>query len=125
MDKEIAPKQTRKLSPKIRVCCLPNEKRKIEKKAAVAGLSTSSYVRNAALGCSIKSIQDHEDVLKMMRLRGDLGKAGGLLKLWLKDDPKVSFFDQRHIEELYNRIEATRADISGLIADVSEKIKRQ
>lgn len=125
MNKEPAPKPTRKLKPKIQVWCSPDEKLAIEKKAADAGLSASSYVRNAALGHSIKSVQVHEDVLKMMQLRGDLGRVGGLLKLWLTDDPKVKGFDRRHIAELYNKMEATRADISDLIADVSEKIKRQ
>jgi hypothetical protein len=61
----------------------PGERLTIESKASAAGLSVSSYLRAAALGQRIESALDQRAILDLLKLNGDQGRLGGLLKLWL------------------------------------------
>jgi hypothetical protein len=71
----------------INVWATPEEREKIEKLAAATGLPVSVYLRTLGLGFEPKSILDAERVGELMRACGDLGRLGGLLKLWLTDRP--------------------------------------
>lgn len=82
-------KVTRKNSPPIKVYCFPEEKIDIENQALASGLSASTYLRNVGLGYQIKGILDHQRVDDMAKINADLGRLGGLLKLWLTNDEKL------------------------------------
>ena len=49
---------------------------------------------------------------------GDLGRLGGLLKLWLTDDPRTARFGDATILALLGRIEATQDEMSRLMKSV-------
>ncbi|RJY51018.1 conjugal transfer transcriptional regulator TraJ [Veillonella atypica] len=85
-------KPTRKGSPPIKVYCLPDERRAIEEKAAAAGMSLSAYLLAVGQGYKITGVVDYEHVRELARINGDLGRLGGLLKLWLTDDPRTARF---------------------------------
>jgi hypothetical protein len=70
----------------IKVHCLPGERNTIRQKAEQCGLSASAYLR--ALGCHYepKSLLDHRAVADLIRINGDQGRLGGLLKMWLSRD---------------------------------------
>ncbi len=61
----------------------PEERLAIESKAQAAGLTVSSYLRNAALSRPISSTADQQAFLGLLKVNADLGRLGGLLKLWL------------------------------------------
>jgi hypothetical protein len=61
----------------------PGERTAIEARANAAGLSVSAYLRAAALGRRIESALDQRAILDLLKLNGDQGRLGGLLKLWL------------------------------------------
>lgn len=82
-------KLSRRDHPPIKVYCLPGEKRQIETSASAAGLSLSNYLLNVGLGYQVTGIVDHERVQELLRINGDLGRLGGLLKLWLTDDVRT------------------------------------
>lgn len=95
----------------------------INKKAESHGLNTSSYLRNIGMNYPVKSIVDREAILSLIKTNGDLGKLGGLFKLWLikNNEEKDPFSDQRtfkNIDELVDEIEAlmkiTRSQVMGL-----------
>ena len=48
----------------------------------------------------------------------DLGRLGGLLKLWLTDDPRTARFGDATILALLGRIEATQDEMSRLMKSV-------
>ncbi len=81
---------TRKTQAPIKVYCLPNERAEIEAMARNSGHSVSTYLRLVGQGYRVASIVDFEHVQKLAKVNGDLGRLGGLLKLWLADDVKLS-----------------------------------
>jgi hypothetical protein len=56
-------------------------------------------MRRLALGYRPESIVDSRTMLELMRVRGDLGRLGGLLKLWLVEQPGAGApeMDVRHV----------------------------
>jgi len=79
---------------------LPDEEAAIKKMAASTGLSVAAYLRNISLGYQVRSILDNKRVEELARINGDLGRLGGLLKLWLTNDPRVAQYSSRLIHAL-------------------------
>src|ERR1700756_913501 len=65
----------------------PEERATIERLAATTGLSVSAYLRTLGLAYEPKSILDAKSVRDLLKACGDLGRLGGLLKLWLVEKP--------------------------------------
>ena len=113
-------KTTRRRSPPIKVYCLPEERRQIEAKANAAGLSLSTYLLKVGSGCQIHGIADQKQVEELARINGDLGRLGGLLKLWLTDDQRTAEVGKATIRAVLARIEATQDQM----AEVMNRIIR-
>ena len=111
-------KATRKGSPPIKVYCLPEERRQIEANANASGLSLSTYLLNVGVGYQIRGIVDHKQVEELARINGDLGRLGGLLKLWLTDDERTAEFGKATIRAVLSRIEATQDQMIQLMKKV-------
>ena len=111
-------KITRKNSPPIKVYCLPEERELIESLSVQAGLSISTYLREVGQGYRIQGITDVEQVRELVRVNGDLGRLGGLLKLWLSNDAKVANVGVNTILAVLNRIEATQDQMSSLMESI-------
>lgn len=69
----------------LRVVVNDHERERIEAMAKMAGLSLSAYLRTAGLNHPIRSTLDYDAIMELIRLHADLGRVGGLLKLWLAD----------------------------------------
>src|SRR5580704_12590128 len=65
----------------------PEERAEIERLAASAGLAVAVYLRTLGLAYEPKSVLDAERVGDLLKACGDLGRLGGLLKLWLVEKP--------------------------------------
>lgn len=102
-------KQTRKGSNPIRVWVTPEEKAQIEANAKQTGHSTSSYLRSLGLGYAPKSIIDNQQVMELAKINGDLGRLGGLLKLWLTNDSRTARFGENVIRSALARVEDTQS----------------
>ncbi|WP_417519322.1 conjugal transfer transcriptional regulator TraJ [Marinobacter sp.] len=111
-------KVTRKSSPPIKVYCLPEEKRSIELQAERAGMSAARYLREVGQGYQIKGVVDFEQVRELARINGDLGRLGGLLKLWLTDDIRTAQFGRSTILAVLRRIEATQEEMGKVMTKV-------
>ncbi|WHQ44354.1 conjugal transfer transcriptional regulator TraJ [Alcaligenes faecalis] len=109
---------TRKGSTPIKVYCLPEERALIEKNAAAAGLSLSAFLLAVGQGYEVKGITDYERVRELARINGDLGRLGGLLKLWLTDDVRTAKFGEATILALLGRIEATQDEMGRVMKAV-------
>ncbi len=109
---------TRKGSPPIKVYCLPEERELIEANAKMAGISVARYLRDVGQGYQVKGVMDYHYVRELVRVNGDLGRLGGLLKLWLTDDPRTAHFGDATILALLARIEATQDEMSRLMKSV-------
>lgn len=112
-------KQTgRKRRQHLRVPVFPEEKEEIERQARQAGLSVARYLREVGQGYEIKGITDYERVRELARINGDLGRLGGLLKLWLTDDVRTAKFGEATILALLGRIEATQDEMGRVMKTV-------
>ncbi|WP_045226978.1 conjugal transfer transcriptional regulator TraJ [Methyloterricola oryzae] len=109
---------TRKNSPPIKVYCLPDERRQIETNADRVGLALSSYLLTLGLGYEPRGVVDGEKVDELMRINGDLGRLGGLLKLWLTDDARAAMLGDSTIRALLSKIEDTQDLMTDAIRSV-------
>ncbi|BCB08881.1 OriT-binding protein, TraJ [Vreelandella venusta] len=109
---------TRKNSTPLKVYCLPEERELIESNARQAGLSVACYLREVGQGYQVNGVMDYEYVRELVRVNGDLGRLGGLLKLWLTDDVRTAHFGAATILSLLGRIEATQEEMSQVLKSV-------
>lgn len=113
---------TRKGCPPIYVYCLPDEKTQIEAMAKATGHSASSYLRTVGQGYPVHSILDFERVQELAKVNGDLGRLGGLLKLWLTDDAKLAAFGMAQMSKtivgVLEEIRTNQAAIREVMAQV-------
>lgn len=101
-------KATRKNSAPVKVYCLPTERAELEGLAASAGKSLSSYLLHVGLGYRVPGILDNKRVEELAKINGDLGRLGGLLKLWLTNDERTEQFSASTIRALLAKIEGTQ-----------------
>jgi hypothetical protein len=109
--KEEKPKEkkpTRKGNTPIYVWVTPDEKAAIEEFARQTGRSTSGFLRMLGLGYEPRSIVDNDRVEELAKINGDLGRLGGLLKLWLTNDVRTARFGEATIRAALTRIEDTQ-----------------
>lgn len=102
----------------IRVPVFPEEKALIEQQAKAAGRSTASYLREVGQAYPIRGIVDQEQVRELARINGDLGRLGGLLKLWLTDDRRTAQFGESTVRSVLQKIEATAGELGGVMMKI-------
>ena len=102
----------------IKVYCYPDERQTIEQQAHSTGLSKSSYLLRVGMGYPIRSIVDHHQVEEMVKINGDLGRLGGLLKLWLSNEKSVGGIDARTIRDTLKKIDRTQDQMLALMQRV-------
>lgn len=112
-------KQTdRKRRQQLRVPVFPNEKELIEENARAAGMSVARFLREVGQGYKVQGVTDYERVRELARINGDLGRLGGLLKLWLTDDVRTAKFGVPTILTLLGRIESTQDEMGRVMKAV-------
>jgi hypothetical protein len=111
-------KQPTRKARQLRVPVLPDEEAAIKRMAASAGLPVAAYLRNVGLGYQVRGILDNKRVEELARINGDLGRLGGLLKLWLTDDPRTARFGESTIRALLSKIEDTQDNMHQVMQSV-------
>lgn len=66
-------------------------------------------------GYRVQGVTDDENVRELVRVKGDLGRLGGLLKLWLIDEARTARFGVETILALLGKIEATQDKMGGIM----------
>lgn len=92
----------------LRVPVLEEEKVIIEQNAKKAGLAVAAYLRNLGLGYRITGIVDNHKVEELIHINADLGRLGGLLKMWLANEDRAKRFGKAHILNILERIDKTQ-----------------
>lgn len=111
------PAATRK-ARHLRVPVLPAEEAQIKRLAAAAGLSVAAYLRKVGLGYRLQGILDHRRVEELARINGDLGRLGGLLKLWLTNDERTAAFGEATIRAVLAKIADTQDEMHAVMRAV-------
>src|SRR5690348_12601891 len=83
---------------------LPEEAQAIKDQARAVGLPVAAYLRNVGLGIEVKSILDYQRIGELARINGDLGRLGGLLKLWLTNDERLRRINASELRAVLEKI---------------------
>lgn len=127
----MAPKKkkdkTQNRTSRIEIRLSIEELKSLTEKAESHGLNTSTYLRSLGMNYPIKSIVDRQAITALLKVNADLGKLGGLFKLWLikNNGEKDPFSDQRtfkNIDELVDEIEALMKLMRIEAADLMGKV---
>lgn len=70
------------------------------------------------LGYPVLGKLDHRNVEELIRINGDLGRLGGLLKLWLTNDERTAAFGESTVRGLLAKIEATQDELRTVVRSV-------
>ncbi len=70
-------------------------------------MSDSAYLRALGLDMPVKSTLDQEAILELARINGDLGRLGGLLKMWLTNQDRA--VNETRIMTLMASLEETQS----------------
>jgi hypothetical protein len=101
----------------LRVVVSASERAGIEQRARAAGLSVSAYLRTVGLNRQTRAMLDYEAARELVRVAGDQGRLGGLLKLWLSERPGQGA-SAAEVRGLLARIEALQAKLAEVVSRV-------
>lgn len=113
----------RKRTRGVHVRLLPDEEVVVIANASNAGLSAAGLMRALATGYQPKSVLDHKHIIELIRLRGDLGRVGGLLKWWLSEDQSLSSRRRREVNRLRDTIIANQRELHLTIEKIKTSLK--
>jgi hypothetical protein len=99
----------------LNVWVTPGERAQIQQLAATTGMSVSAFLRSLGLGYQPKSKADSEHVRQLLAACGNLGRLGGLLKLWLVEKPGQGV-PENDVRRLLNQIGDLRLAIVDKVA---------
>ncbi|MDH5408752.1 MAG: conjugal transfer protein TraJ [Gammaproteobacteria bacterium] len=88
---------------------LPAEEAEIKSKAQDTGLSVAEYLRNLGLGYHVPSVIDNRQVDSLLKINGDLGRLGGLIKLWLTNDERTKLIGKAQLHLTLDSIQNTQS----------------
>ena len=95
-----------------------NEYKIITEKAQAHNQNTSTYLRNLSMNYPVKSMVDRQAVTALLKVNGDLGKVGGLFKMWLMRNGEYK--DDFSGERTYKDIDALVNELQGLMRSLRE-----
>jgi hypothetical protein len=114
--------KTRRESTPVKVWVTPQEKETIAAKAAAHSLSASAYLRQLGLALAVQSTVDQRTVLELVAINADLGRLGGLIKMWLTNDRSFESLSgqalQRKLEGVLNQVRALQKQMSDRLQDL-------
>lgn len=91
----------------------PEEFGEIQASAAKAGLSLSTFCKRVCLGYTVPSLEHQEARLELRRLKGDLGRLGGLLKQALANGA-----DRLTIHKLLHELDARQREVQAAVGRI-------
>ena len=95
------------------------EAQAIAAQARGVGMSVGAYLRAVGAGYQPRAVVDRDRIDAMLKINGDLGRLGGLLKLWLSDDAKLNQFDRGQVRQAIlaalRRIDENQGTLLGVI----------
>ena len=122
LENEMDKKSSRQRIRRFQVLLLPTEAVAIKSHAANCGVSVSAYLRELGLHYKPKTILDYKAAIQLAKVNGDLGRLGGLLKMWLTNDERLTFLGKEQgvvrINGLLDEIQSTQCLLLELVKKV-------
>ena len=108
----------RQRTDRVHVRLTPDETRVVQANAGNTGLSPAGLMRTLAVGHQPISVIDSKHIIKLIRLHADLGRNGGLLKLWLSEDQSITLHHRREINQLRDTMLANQTEMRTVIDNI-------
>ena len=104
MRTSIDPQKRRDIKITIRVN--QDEQEKLILNSTNHGLKIPGYLRSLGLNYPIKSIVDEKAAANLLKVNADMGRLGGLFKMWLEDNraDKHDFSNTRSYKDIDNLV---------------------
>ena len=103
--------EKRQRTAQIKIRVSPEELANINANAAGHSLTAADFLRRLGQNTIPASTLDHQAVRDLARVAGDLGRLGGLLKLWLSDKERgirpPQDVDGRSVQALWSDLRVT------------------
>ena len=93
------------------------ERDEIERRAGMLNLSVSAYLRGVAIGTELTSAIDAGAIDNMAKTNADLGRLGGLLKMWLMTR-RGEGATSAQVHQLFVDLQGTQQSMREAISDV-------
>ena len=97
----------------LRTYLTPEEHAQIRASASKAGLSLSTFSKRVCLGFSVPSLEHQEARIELRRLKGDLGRLGGLVKQALANGA-----DRLTVHRLLHELDVRQREVQQAIAGI-------
>jgi len=100
----------------IHVKVTEDELKQLHTQAKSAGMTLSRYLRSLGLDYPVESKIDKLALAELTKVAGDLGRLGGLFKLWLSNtkeewDPRLGDKSRFKVELLVREIEQNKQEL--------------
>lgn len=118
------PDARRKFLP-LKVYCTKEERAVIEGQAETAGMSVSEYLRNVGKGTPVKSRVDVQAIKALAKVNADLGRAGGLLKMLLKNEERLIGYSGAQLRQITNNTVGEIKQLQSSLALISKRILKE
>lgn len=82
--------------------------------AGRAGLSLSTYAKRVCIGMPVESRVDAQATLRLLKASADMGRLGGLLKLWLTTPDRL----EKEARHFLHALEETRKRLDAKITEL-------
>jgi hypothetical protein len=105
----------------IKVYVSDTERKRIEAIAQQTRKSPSALMRDLALGFEPRSVFDKEAMQELIRLHGDQGRLGGLLKLWLVEK-KGEGTSASNVREVLQQIESLQIELAKIVMKQKKRL---
>lgn len=96
----------------------------IEEQAKTAGMSVSEYLRNVGKGTPVKSRVDVQAIKALAKVNADLGRAGGLLKMLLRNEERLIGYSGEQLRQMTNNTVGENNRLQSSLALISKRILR-
>lgn len=102
-------KERRKDLTPLKVYCNSEQRDAIRNNAKRLDMSVSTYLMSIGVS-SIKLAvqQDDLELHELLRINGDLGRLGGLIKLWLTNNKRTELIGRNELHDILNKICTTQ-----------------
>lgn len=97
----------------------PAEVETISERSRLVGMAPSTFLREVALGHEPASLLDREAVHELATLRAELGRLGGLLKMWLSNSERTQIGVAMRVPETLDGIRRSEGAILDAIKRLS------
>lgn len=101
--------------PRITFRLSEDDLHKIDAKASECALTRSQYIRKVSTGIVPSSKFDKKVIYELSMLHADIGRVGGLLKLWLTNNEDKYIHQKLNINELVIEISTLKKTINNFI----------